>query len=149
MSKKLEVRKSTGKGFGVFCTSDIKIGEVVIVSKPVMELPNRTAYSVQVDWNKHILTDKPAYFVNHSCDPTAGVKPNNYGSYDFVTRKNLLAGSEITVCYSTTEYEIVGFSKCFCGSRNCLKKITGWKKLSSIKKENLYRRRLCRSVSAK
>lgn len=123
----VEVKESGDKGLGVFCTRDIQAGEVGISSRPILEETNRTAYSIQVDWNKHIVTDKPAYFVNHSCNPTVGVKFNQYGAYDLVARKNLPAGSEITFCYSTTEYEIMGFRECFCGSSQCLKIITGWK----------------------
>ncbi len=129
----VEVKKNK-EGFGGFAIKSIKRGEAVITSKPVRELKTRTSHSAQVDWNKHILTDKPARYINHSCDPTVGVRSNKYGAYDFIALKDLPIGTEVTACYSTVEYEITGFSKCSCGSPKCLKKVTGWKDFPDLRK---------------
>ena len=38
--------------------------------------------------------------VNHSCDPNCGIKVNETGAHDFVARKDIEVGEEITFDYA-------------------------------------------------
>mmetsp|Transcript_6168 Transcript_6168/g.15365 ORF Transcript_6168/g.15365 Transcript_6168/m.15365 type:complete len:139 (-) Transcript_6168:382-798(-) len=92
------------------------------------------SHSIQIDWDRHILMELPARFLNHSCDPNVGVGPrvNEAGSYDFVALCDIGAGEEVRFDYETTEYEVGAFSDCHCGAINCRGSIRGYKHNSGV-----------------
>lgn len=96
-------------------------------------------YASQVDRDYHIVDPEPAFdpkaldlmnFLNHGCD--ANCAP--WGSFDFMTIRDVKKGEELTVDYSTIWTTTVGGGKargmpCSCQSPNCRKKICSddWK----------------------
>ncbi|MHC5735796.1 SET domain-containing protein [Nostoc sp.] len=119
--------QQTAKGRGVFATKKFAKGETVIVGILIEAVPERTIYSVQMDFNLHINLDEPAIVTNHSCDPNTGVRNNQFGGYDFVALSDIEAGEEIVWDYETTEYESIAIFRCLCGSLSCRGKILGFK----------------------
>jgi hypothetical protein len=150
--------KKVDEQWGLYATRQFAQGELVISSKlkdnkDTSVTSTSCAHSIQIDWNKHILMDLPARYLNHSCDPNVGVGGlNANGSYDFVALVDidcdqvciveliLLSQSahcsnaasnlkELRFDYETTEYEIGAFSKCYCGSPNCRGKVAGYNQM--------------------
>ena len=119
--------QQTVKGRGVFALEKIAHGETVVVGIPVEEVPERTIYSFQMDFNLYVNLDEPAIVINHSCDPNTGVRNNQFGGYDFVALCDIEAGEEITWDYETTEYESIAVQHCLFGSRFCRGKTLGFK----------------------
>lgn len=119
--------QQTAKGRGVFATRKFVQGETIVVGRPIEEVPERTIYSCQMDFNLHVHLDEPACATNHSCDPNTGVMNNQHGGYNFVALCNIEVGEEITWDYETTEYESIAVSQCLCGSLDCRGKILGFK----------------------
>jgi uncharacterized protein len=117
----------TAKGRGVFATKKIVQGETVVVGIPIEEVPERTIYSFQMDFNLYVNLDKPAVVINHSCNPNTGVRNNQFGGYNFVALGDIEADEEITWDYETTEYESIAVSRCLCGSLSCRGKTLGFK----------------------
>lgn len=77
-----------------------------------------------------------SWFSNHSCDPNVGFDKRG----NMILIKNVKNGDELTQDYGFSitdpEYKL----KCFCGSKNCRKIITGndWKNLEYSKKNKKY-----------
>lgn len=117
--------------FGLFAIRPIKAGEVVFVVKgdPVhidiknkkesMKYPNAIGVS-RGNWvNPH--RGNPLVYLNHSCEPNAGVK----GSVTIVSLRNIKKGEHITIDYSTTECDELWSLEvdCECGEKKCRKVI--------------------------
>lgn len=67
--------------------------------------------------------DTVARFVNHSCDPSVGVRKENNRLYLFAA-KPIRAGAELTFDYSTLlGDDDIWTMKCNCGSRACRKHV--------------------------
>ncbi len=60
---------------------------------------------------------KPYKFLNHSCNPSAGIK----GSVSLVALRDLQEGEEVTIDYSTIEGDSLWEMACACGEENCRK----------------------------
>ena len=61
----------------------------------------------------------PASYVNHSCEPNAGIQKSRNRLYLFAA-KRIGAGSEITIDYSTTlGDDDIWTMRCRCGHRRC------------------------------
>ncbi len=119
--------QETAKGRGVFATRKFAQGETVVVGIPIEEVPERTIYSFQMNFNLYVNLDEPAVVINHSCDPNTGVRNNQFGGYDFVALGDIEVGDEITWDYETTEYESIAVRRCLCGSLSCRGKTLGFK----------------------
>ncbi|BDI19022.1 hypothetical protein ANSO36C_48240 [Nostoc cf. commune SO-36] len=119
--------QETAKGRGVFASKKFAQGETVVVGIPIEEVPERTIYSFQMDFNLYVNLDEPAVVINHSCSPNTGVRNNQFGGYDFVALGDIEADEEITWDYETTEYESIAVSRCLCGSLSCRGKTLGFK----------------------
>lgn len=75
--------------------------------------------------------------VNHSCNPNCGVWQNRTGACDFVARKPIAKGEEITFDYAMRNYSIEPFPDgCLCGAENCRGSVTGWKDLPQERKDD-------------
>ena len=118
--------KQTNKGRGVFAARNLSQGETVVVGRKIKVLPERTIYSLQMDFDLHVQLDEPARVINHSCSPNTGVQNNQFGGYDFVALVDICEGNEITFDYETTEYFSIAVSECLCGSWNCRGKTRGF-----------------------
>ena len=65
--------------------------------------------------NKYIDTQAPAVFVNHSCDPNAGIRNDE----NMVALRDIAAGEEVRFDYSTTMEEQSFTMQCLCGLPQC------------------------------
>ena len=74
----------------------------------------------------HVRIDLPARFINHSCDANCGVMDNEFGAYDFIARRTIVEGEELSFNYETSEYVISAFETCMCGAENCRGYVAGF-----------------------
>ena len=73
--------------------------------------------------------------VNHSCDPNCGVRINAAQAFDFVARRSIEAGQEVTFDYAMRNYTIDHFpAVCLCDAAECRGSVTGWKDLPAARK---------------
>ena len=140
MSTKIE-KKKCKIGFGLFAKEKIKKGEIVIdfSTGPGKYMSTKesddTFFNKGVDYGLQIDDDlffvpnnakeiESADFLNHSCNPTLGIK----GNMQMVALRDIEKGEEITFDYATAETSKYSM-KCHCGSKDCRKIITGddWK----------------------
>jgi len=124
-----------GKGGGVRATRGFEIGETVMVGELEGEVPRNDSHATQVSrtkWARHAgLGPK----VNHSCSPNCGVELNSTGACDFVARRSISDGEEITFDYAMRNYSVEHFpGGCLCGASNCRGSVTGWKDLPADRK---------------
>lgn len=125
--KKVVVTKSKIHGSGVVSIVDIKKGELITFIKgPVKKKINKTIDDVfdNPDWvgrSKFTWIDPmpPCKYLNHSCEPNAGVK----GQRSLRALRDIKAGEEITIDYSTIEADTRWQMKCGCKSKKCRKVI--------------------------
>lgn len=123
MSEPIYVAKSKKRGKGLFAKRRIKKGELIFKFKGE-KISSKNLYRVsqggrdivvdplQIASNFYLDLKKPYVYVNHSCDPNAGIK----NSCDLVAIKSIPKSTEITFDYSSTWFD--GF-KCNCGSKLC------------------------------
>jgi uncharacterized protein len=123
----VEVAAAGAKGHGVFALREFVRGETVIVGRAIDHPHERTRMSVQVDWGRHVEMDAPATLLNHSCAPNLGVRENKWCAYDFVARRDILAGEELAFDYAMTEHSLVAPLSCCCGSADCQGEIRPWR----------------------
>lgn len=110
----VEIRAAGEKGRGVFALRPFQKGEIVVVGRRVGVYPQRTIYSIQVDWDVHVEMDEPAIRINHSDAPTTGVQDNPWGAFNFVALREIAMGEEITFDYETTESELTDDFRACC-----------------------------------
>jgi uncharacterized protein len=73
--------------------------------------------------------------VNHSCDPNCGVRLNEAEAFDFVARRAIGRGQELTFDYAMRNFTVDHFpSTCLCGASQCRGSVTGWKDLPEQRK---------------
>ncbi|USR92465.1 SET domain-containing protein [Phormidium yuhuli AB48] len=113
----VEIRAAGEKGRGVFALRPFQKGEIVVVGRRVGVYPQRTIYSIQVDWDVHVEMDEPAIRINHSDAPTTGVQDNPWGAFNFVALREIAMGEEITFDYETTESELTDDFRACCPPR--------------------------------
>ncbi len=114
-------------GLGVMIGEEAKRGEVISRIKGEMKFKvNRTEQDAldNPDWvgvakNKWIDPEKPYKFLNHSCDPSAGIK----GRVTLVALRDMHEGEEVTIDYSIIEGDPRWKMLCTCGARECRKVI--------------------------
>lgn len=128
--RNVSVRDTLHKGQGIFANQDFLCGETVVIGLVDSEQTERTRYSVQINWDSHILMTSPAVLINHSCNPSTAVVNNRFGAYDFVASRDILENEELTFDYATTEFEIIAMEECFCGEGTCRKTPGGYGELA-------------------
>ena len=117
--------KKTGKG--LFAKVNLKEGEAIFIAKGRMvKYPYYPDYKIgpnRLAMEKHIWLDpfdkNPWRFINHSCNPNAGLK----GRRIVVAMKNIKKNKEVTIDYSITEEDPNWKMKCICSEKNCRKVI--------------------------
>ena len=137
MKDGFELRKSSGKGEGIFATKSFEVGDIVMVGVIKEVLSGNHSHASQIGENEYVLHAGLITKVNHSCDPNCGIRVNETGAHDFVAMRNISSNEEITFDYAMRNYGVDYFPKqCMCGSKRCRGRITGWKDLpDEIKKE--------------
>lgn len=139
VSPKVEVRKSSIDGSGMFAKEDISKGEIVYIkgghilrkeevfSSGVINsyLPIGEDYFIAAQNSAEEINVK--LYNNHSCDPNCGMQ----GDITFVAIKDIKAQEELTIDYAMIDDDDYSFA-CNCGSINCRKIVTGkdWKLLN-------------------
>lgn len=130
-----ELRRAQDKGEGVFAIRSFQMGEIVIVGVVDHEVDRNHSHASQVSEERFVVHGGLVPKVNHSCDPNCGIRLNSSGAHDFVARKPIAAGQEITFDYAMRNYSVEYFAAhCRCGSHRCRDRITGWKDLPSQRK---------------
>lgn len=133
---KCEVRKNKEGECAVFTREFIPKGElislwggdIVLISSLDPSMPRFTQRVLQIDEELCILTaeeKEPNDCFNHSCDPNLGFT----GQIGLVAMRDIQAGEELTFDYAMSDGSPYDEFECYCGSKNCRKKITGndWK----------------------
>ncbi len=128
-------RTADGKGEGVWSTRPFAAAETVMVGFLIGPLTSNDSHATQVGpdrWARHGgLGPK----VNHSCDPNCGVRLNDEQAFDFVARRPISAGQELTFDYAMRNFTIDHFpAVCLCGAARCRGSVTGWKDLPAARK---------------
>lgn len=132
-----EVRSCGQLGRGVFAVRDFKKDDIVIKGIVEKVIENRGEHTFTIH-GVHVVLAGPACLVNHSCDPNCMHVFNNSGTFDFVARRDIASGEQITHDTSAYEYEVDHFSqKCLCGSENCRGEVKGWKDLTREERESI------------
>jgi SET domain-containing protein len=125
--KHIYVCKSEIEGFGMNIGEPAKKGEVISQIKGEMKFKvnkNKRDALAHPNWvgvaeNQWIDPAKPFKFLNHSCNPSAGIK----GALSLVALHDMKEGDEITIDYSTIEGDPRWEMNCACGEKNCRKVI--------------------------
>ncbi len=124
-----------GKGDGVVATRAFEPGETVIVGFLIEEATQNDSHATQVGPDRWARHGGLGPIVNHSCDPNCGVRLNDGDAFDFVARRPIRAGEEITFDYAMRNFTIEHFpAVCLCGAANCRGSVTGWKDLPADRK---------------
>ncbi|XP_068702261.1 uncharacterized protein [Montipora capricornis] len=109
---------------------------------PVLHYPHM--YTVQVDINKHVEPRGPLKRFNHSCEPNArfiyecrnvehsDLDINDGVFWHVIALRDIKKGEDVTLDYTTTEYDMAQGFQCKCKAKNCLGEVKGFKYLSSV-----------------
>jgi SET domain-containing protein len=138
LSPKLEARPHLHKGgYGVFAIAPIGAGEVllawggdVLTAEEFSKQPVRVQqHSLQIEEDLYLVpsgADEPADYVNHSCEPNAGMR----GQIVLVALRDIDPGEEVCYDYATSDGGPYDEFDCACGAPSCRGKITGndWKR---------------------
>lgn len=130
----LEVRTVDEKGGGgVFACQPISAGEHLITWggeiidwAVLQQLPPdvQSRKTVQIEENQYLLTvgeADPGDYVNHSCNPNAGLKDCNV----LVALRNIAPGEEVCIDYAMCDGTPYDEFACACGAPNCRGHVTG------------------------
>lgn len=134
-------------GRGVFAELPIPRGTLLVVfggdaisRKDVERLtPELRPLVIQVDEDCFLVSTKPgpADWVNHSCEPNAGIQ----GQITLVALRDISVGEEITFDYAMCDGCDYDEFPCGCGARTCRGRVTGedWRKPELIARYQGYR----------
>lgn len=127
----IAIKKAGNKGKGIFALKDFKKDEIILhIDGEVIETGNPASLSKDIQDHcfpfdkkdkigKYVLPKSPWKYLNHSCDPNAGIKNNR----DIVAMKAIKKGEEITFDYAMNNIDN-WVTECKCGSKNCRKVIS-------------------------
>ena len=143
--EKIRIGKSKFHQKGLIATRNIQKGEKIfkIEGVKIKFFINNETQATKAGWNwigwgKNTWIDPISYglFINHSCNPSAGIK----NRIDVVAIKNIRRGEEVTFDYSLSEADIFWHIQCNCRSSNCRKTIRSIQFLPEkiFKKDNKY-----------
>lgn len=114
--------KETEKGKSVFTSETIESGACILIfSGPVKHRKDMTDYEMWIQIGKDLWmgpSGGPDDFVNHSCEPNAGLVEKN-SNLVLVAIKHIEQNEEITFDYSTSMFEEPTAMKCTCGAKTC------------------------------
>jgi uncharacterized protein len=132
ISAKLEGRGVLGKGsHGVFACERVEAGEILAVFggdvmrlADVVELPaERRRLALQVDEDAFLVSihEGPADWINHSCDPNAGLR----GQVVLVALRDIEVGEEVCYDYAMSDGSAYDEFACECGASTCRGRVSG------------------------
>ncbi|MGD0411472.1 MAG: SET domain-containing protein-lysine N-methyltransferase [Verrucomicrobiota bacterium] len=135
-------------GLGVFANRDIRPGEVILAfGGPVIDFAEtkrrgpRECMPIQIGRNQYYDTQPPGVFVNHSCDPNAGIHQDR----DLVALRRIRPGEEVRFDYSTTMEEQSFTMRCLCGSPQCRRVVADFSTLPTEAQERYVAERIVMS----
>ncbi len=122
------IKKTNGKGFGIFALRDFRKGEIILRMDRSDRITKNNESKMSRDgwnhvntcgYNKYFRLKPPERFINHSCDP------NSYDKNGILYAiSKIKKGREITYDYSINSFENWKML-CKCGSKKCRKIVTG------------------------
>jgi len=130
--KKYMIKKTKGKGNGLFASKGIKKGELIFsvdlskqkvyTAKEIRDNPKlQSDHCDYIGKGKYIISFHPYSYMNHSCNPTVFVKGKGR-KRSYYTLKNIKKGEELTYDYgAASSKQEKWIMKCKCGSKNCRK----------------------------
>ena len=111
-------RTADGKGDAVLATRGFAAGDTVMVGFLIGALTGNDSHATQVGPDRWARHGGLGPIVNHSCDPNCGVRLNDGQAFDFVARRPIDAGQELTFDYAMRNFTIDHFpAVCLCGPR--------------------------------
>ena len=124
---KVYIAKTKYVGKGIFALKPIKKDDVIFIVKGKIVKsgfgPQENKHPNMIGYNNKAwimpFKSNPLYYLNHSCNPNAGIK----GKVTFVAMKPIKKDEEIMLDYSIAEEDPAWSMKCRCGNRNCCKVI--------------------------
>jgi len=136
INQKIKIGDAGPKGKGLFAEKFIQKGEIVVIFQGKIVETNSIEKSLyknvsnhcfQIEKELYLCPVEPevqklesVFFFNHSCEPNCGVR----GQATFVAMRDIQPREEITFDYAMTD-NLDCEMRCFCGSHNCRKMITG------------------------
>lgn len=142
MKEDVEIRPSGKGGKGLFATREFSAGERILhVDGKVVETgdPRSFPAEVQAHWFPfrkeggnywYLLPEAPWKFLNHSCEPNAGIKERR----GIVAMRPIRKGEEICIDYAMNNID--GWSmECACGSARCRGTISTFARLDEATQE--------------
>ena len=126
-------------GRGVFAERPYAAGEVILVftgeEMPTAEADRRGVrrHCLDIGPGRQLLVDPPARFMNHSCDPNAGLRD----AVTLAAVRPIAEGEEIAFDYSTCVPDASWALECRCGAASCRGRVVGWPALDAKTKSRL------------
>lgn len=132
LSPKLEGRAcGTAGERGVFAREALRAGELLVVfggeaidGAGQRALPaDRRRFAIQVEEDLYLWSSRegPGDWVNHSCEPNAGL----CGQVVLVAMRDIAAGEEITYDYAMSDGSAYDEFDCRCGAQACRGRVSG------------------------
>jgi uncharacterized protein len=135
---KVEVRPSSREGLGIFAASNYGSGQVIaeitgnvmhwrtVIAVGGIILDNTFRFSSEY----YLSPDGIGNYLNHSCDPNAGIHKER-GKLWLKSVRKIRKGEEIAFDYSTiTGADDIWTMKCRCGAASCRKTVRNFGALS-------------------
>lgn len=121
------ILKESRFGKALLATAPIKKDELLFTETGAIS-PVQTKYSYQVDWELHCEPTGPSAYLNHSCQPTVGIKVKKGEHPSFYALKDIQPGEMLAIDYATFEYrtKVLCETNCLCGHDNCREVIRGF-----------------------
>lgn len=144
LSPKLHVEARPRRGgYGVFAHEPIGRDELVavwggdvMIARQFAQLsPAETRYAIQVEEDLYLVSDlpaEPADYINHSCDPNAGLS----GQIVVVALRDIEPGEEICVDYAMIDGTPYDEFECGCDTDLC----RGWVRGDDWRRPELWQR---------
>ncbi len=130
MNSGVEARTSPGKGEGIFALKQFETDDTVLVGVVDRFVDGNNIHASQIGEKQFVLFVGLVNKLNHSCDPNCYAKMDETGNHEFVAKRDIEVGEEVTFDYSLSNYTIEHFpGRCTCGSSTCRGAIVGWKDL--------------------
>ena len=114
--------KDCSLGKGLFASEWIRANDLVfyingreLTYEEGLRLPCGGDHTVQIGPNRYINPQYPSKFINHSCDPNAGLRDG----IRVVALRDIRPGEQVCFDYSTCVLERSWRMDCACGSPNC------------------------------
>ena len=121
MHLKVELRDCI-HGKGLFATGTIRPGDLIfyvngsLVSyEEGLKLPCGGDHTVQIGPNLYVNPQFPSKYINHSCNPNAGIADD----LRIIAIRPIEGGEQVCFDYSTCVMERSWTMECACGSDNC------------------------------